>query len=49
MQYNQINGNGSLSVKTSYKKLHFEDIVFQQDNAPVHKLKMIGNVFQENE
>ena len=25
------------------------NIVFQQDNAPVHKLKIIGNLFQENE
>ena len=31
------------------KKMHFLDLIFQQDNAPVHKLKIIGNFFQENE
>ena len=29
--------------------MHFLDIIFQQDNAPVHKSKIIGNFFQENE
>ena len=29
--------------------MHFLDIIFQQDNAPVHKLKIIGIFFQENE
>ena len=29
--------------------MHFLDIIFQQDNAPVHKSKITGNFFQENE
>ena len=29
--------------------MHLLDIIFQQDNAPVHKLKIIGHFFQENE
>ena len=29
--------------------MHFLDIIFQQDNAPVQKLKIISNFFQENE
>ena len=27
------------------RKMHFLDIIFQQDNAPVHKSKIIGNIF----
>ena len=29
--------------------MHFLDIIFQQDDAPVNKSKIIGNFFQENE
>ena len=29
--------------------MHFLDIIFQQDNAHVHKSKIIGNFYQENE
>ena len=29
--------------------MQFLDIIFQKDNAPVHKSKFIGNFFQENE
>ena len=29
--------------------MHFLDIIFQQDNALVHKSKIIGNFFRENE
>ena len=31
------------------KKTHFLDIIYQKDNAHVHKSKIIGNFFQENE
>ena len=36
-------------LKIYEEKMHFLDIIFQQDNAPVHKSKIIGNFFQENE
>ena len=29
--------------------MHFLDLIVQQNNAPVHKSKIIGNFFQENE
>ena len=29
--------------------MHFLDLIFQQDNAPVLKSKIFGNFFQENE
>ena len=29
--------------------MHFLDLIFQQDNAHVHKSKIIGNFFQEND
>ena len=36
-----------LEILKNYKeKMHFMDIIFQQDNAPVHKPKLIGNFFQ---
>ena len=28
--------------------MQFLDVIFQQDNAPVHKSKIISNFFQEN-
>ena len=37
------------SMKSHKKWKKFLDIFFQQDNAPVHKLKTIGNFFQGNE
>ena len=36
-------------LKNYEEKLHFLDIIFQQCNAPVHKLKIIGDFYQENE
>ena len=37
-------------LKNYEEKMHFLDFTFivQQDNAPVHKSKIIGNFFQEN-
>ena len=32
-------------LKNYEEKIHFLDIIFQQDNAPVHKSKIIGNFF----
>ena len=29
--------------------MHFLDIIFQQDNAPVHKSKIMGSFFQEKD
>ena len=37
------------SFENLRREMHFLDIIFQQDNAPVHKLKVIGIFFQENE
>ena len=39
------------SIRSDGRKLlvKFPNIIFQQDNAPVHKFKIIGNFFQENE
>ena len=36
-------------LKIYEEKMYFQDLIFQQDNAPVHKSKIIGNFFQENE
>ena len=47
---NKLNVVGYLEILKIYeKKMHFLDLIFQQDNAPVHKSKIIGNFFQENE
>ena len=47
---NKLNAVDYWEILKSYKeKMHFLDIFFQQDNAPVHKSKIIGNFFQENE
>ena len=36
-------------LKIYEEKMHFLDLIFQQDDAPVHKSKIIGNFFQEND
>ena len=47
---NKLNAVGYLEILKIYEeKMHFLDLIFQQDNAPVHKSKIIGNFFQENE
>ena len=47
---NKLNAVGYLENLKIYKeKMHFLDIIFQQDSAPVHKWKIIGIFFQENE
>ena len=47
---NKLNALGYFEILKIYEeKVHLLDIIFQQDNAPVHKLKIIGNFFQENE
>ena len=46
---NKLNAARYLEVLKSYElKMLFLDIIFQQDNAPVHKSK-ITNFFQEKE
>ena len=43
---NKLNAVGYLEIFKIYEeKIHFLDTIFQQDNAPVHKLKFIGNFF----
>ena len=46
---NKLNAVGYLEILKIYEKRHFLDLIFQQDNALVHKSKIIGNFFQENE
>ena len=47
---NKLNADGYLEVLKIYEeKMHFLDIFFQQYNAFVHKLQIIGNFFQKNE
>ena len=47
---NKLNAVGYLEILKIYEeKMHFLDLIFQQDNPPVHKSKIIGNFFQENE
>ena len=47
---NKLNAVDYLEILKIYEeKMHFLDIIFQQDNAPVDKLKIIDNFFQENE
>ena len=47
---NKLNAVGYLEILKMYEeKMHFLDLIFQQDNAPVHKSKIIGNFFQKNE
>ena len=47
---NKLNAIGYLEILKIYEeKMHFLDLIFQQDNAHVHKSKIIGNFFQENE
>ena len=47
---NKLNALGYLEILNIYEeKMHFLDIIFQQDTALVHKSKIIGNFFQENE
>ena len=36
-------------LKDYNEKLHFPGLVFQQDNAPIHKASIIKNFFRENE
>ena len=46
----KLNAVGYLEIFKIYEeKMHFLDIIFQQDNALVHKSKIIGIFFQENE
>ena len=46
---NKLNAVGYLEILKNYEQKNFLDIIFQQDNAPVHKSKIIGNFFRENE
>ena len=47
---NKLNAVGCLEILKIYEeKMHFLDLIFQQDNAPAHKSKIIVNFFQENE
>ena len=47
---NKQNAVGYLEILKIYEeKMHLVDLIFQQDNAPVHKSISIGNFFQENE
>ena len=47
---NKLNAVGYLEILKIYEeKMRFLDLIIQQDNAPVHKSKIIGNFFQENE
>ena len=47
---NKLNAVGYFKILKNYdEKMTFLDIIFQQDNAPMHKLQIIGNFFQENE
>ena len=46
----KLNAVGYLEILKIYEeKTHFLDLIFQQDNALVHKSKIMGNFFQENE
>ena len=48
---NKLNTVSYLEILKNYEeKMHFLDFIFmvQQDNAPVHKSKIIANFFQEN-
>ena len=38
----KLNAVSYLEILNIYEKMHFLDIIFQQDNAPVHKSKIIG-------
>ena len=38
-----------LDVDSYGQKMYFQDPIFQQDNASVHKPKIIGNFLQEKE
>ena len=45
---NELNAVGYREILKIYEeKIYFLDIIFQQDNAPVHKSKIIGNFFLE--
>ena len=45
---NKLNAVGYFEILKIYKeKIHFLDIIFQQDNAPVLKSWIIGNFFQK--
>ena len=47
---NKLNAVGYLEILKNYEeKMHFLDLIFQQGTAPVHKSKIIGNFFPENE
>ena len=46
---NKLNAVGYVEIlKNDKENMHFLDIILQQDDAPVHKSKIIGNFFQEN-
>ena len=46
----KLNAVGYLKILKIYEeKMYFLDLIFQQDKAPMHKWKIIGNFFQENE
>ena len=47
---NKLNVVGHLEFLKNYEeKMHLLNIIFQQANAHVHKSKIIGNLFQQNE
>ena len=47
---NKLNAVGNLEIlKNHEEKTHFMDFIFEHDNAPVQKSKIIGIFFQENE
>ena len=46
---NNMNNDEYLKVLQKYQEnLHFDALVYQQDNAPIHKAKKIMDYFAEN-
>lgn len=45
---NTLNSSGYLKILEEYdEKMHFGDLIFMQDNAPVHKAKKVDDFFKE--
>ena len=46
---NSLDSDGSKKILIDYREeLHFNDLIFQQDNAPIHRALKISNFFSEN-
>ena len=46
----KLKAAGYLKIwKNREEKMHIQEIIFQLDNAPVHKSKIIGNIIEDNE